>query len=94
MADTSPHNVAEWWALLDARLDDLKQTMRLVGMSAAAHQRLDVAIGARHQANAWRVLQETWENAPDAAVIHTWPGWHALCDLCSEGMWMIKEGKS
>jgi len=35
-------------------------------------------------------LQKLWEAAPDAPVIHTWEGWHSLCDLCSE-KWVFEE---
>lgn len=89
----APTNAAEWWALLVAARGNIERTMDLVGMTAMDKQRLDVAIGARHMRNAWRVLQETWTNAPDAAVIHTWPAWSVLCDLCSEGPHIMEQEK-
>lgn len=30
-------------------------------------------------------LQKAWSAAPDSERIHSWPSWHVLCDLCSEG---------
>ena len=33
----------------------------------------------------WHILQQAWEDAPDCPSIRGVPGWHAVCDLCSEG---------
>ena len=30
------------------------------------------------------ILHQTWADAPDKPWIHSIPGWHVLCDLCSE----------
>ena len=30
------------------------------------------------------VLHQAWSDAPDKPWIHSIPGWHVLCDLCSE----------
>lgn len=35
------------------------------------------------------ILQKAWDNAPDKGWIHDLPGWHLLCDLCSD--WMFGE---
>jgi hypothetical protein len=29
-------------------------------------------------------LNNVWIRAPDSIVIHSWPSWNVLCDLCSE----------
>ena len=30
------------------------------------------------------IVHQAWADAPDKPWIHFIPGWHALCDLCSE----------
>lgn len=29
-------------------------------------------------------MEMLWNDAPDDKIIHSWPRWHDLCDLCSE----------
>ena len=37
------------------------------------------------------ILHQAWSDAPDRPWIHTIPGWHVLCDLCSEDYVLYKD---
>lgn len=39
-------------------------------------------------------FHKTWMAAPDDGVIHAIPGWHILCDLCSEDYLAYEETKA
>ena len=32
----------------------------------------------------WFIFQSVWEDAPDNPIIHTWPQWGRLCNICSD----------
>lgn len=38
----------------------------------------------------WDILQSIWVDTPDKSYIHEWKYWGRFCDLCSEGMHLIK----
>ena len=39
------------------------------------------------------VLHQAWSDAPDKPWIHSIPGWHVLCDLCSEDYVLYEDGE-
>ena len=39
------------------------------------------------------IFHQAWADAPDKPWIHSIPGWHALCDLCSEDYVLYKDGE-
>ena len=39
------------------------------------------------------IFHQAWADAPDRPWIHSIPGWHALCDLCSEDYVLYEGGE-
>ena len=39
------------------------------------------------------ILHQAWSDAPDRPWIHSIPGWHVLCDLCSEDYVLYETGE-
>ena len=39
------------------------------------------------------ILHQAWSDAPDKPSIHSIPGWHVLCDLCSEDYVLYEGGE-
>lgn len=84
-------NKNEYWLIVDAHWADLYNilTMYLPKEELSKADKLRL--------NKDRELVELFENAffnaPDHAHIHSIPGWHILCDLCSEAhvLWEDKD---
>jgi len=45
---------------------------------------LEVALEEKDHETLKSFFEKAWMAAPDKPYIHSWPGWSALCDLCSE----------
>ena len=72
----------DWWTLLEANWDNILKIFETVGASPS------IAIQARDNKEGLRLamqLNTVWGMAPDDPIIHTWPSWGNLCDLCGEG---------
>ena len=39
------------------------------------------------------IFHQAWADAPDMPWIHAIPGWHVLCDLCSEDYVLYEDGE-
>ena len=39
------------------------------------------------------IFHQAWRDAPDKPWIHSIPGWHVLCDLCSEDYILDEAGE-
>lgn len=73
---------AKWWKLFlrhEPELRDIAIRFKAVDALHWEHLIVDRNINVLGE-----VLQTAWENAPDQPWIHSIPGWHVLCDLCSD----------
>lgn len=87
----APKTAAEWWSLLGMNRGRIVEIMERVGLTRKQRDKFEAAVVFRDVEEICRLLQLTWENAPDRAEIHSWSGWSVLCDLCSEN-YLVKEG--
>lgn len=87
----APRTAAEWWSLLGTNRTRIAEIMVRVGVAEKQRNAFEAAVTFRDVEQICRLLQLTWENAPDRAEIHSWAGWSVLCDLCSEN-YLVKEG--
>lgn len=71
---------SDWWSAVDRHWDALLAICDRVGLPT---EDLDQLRTERDDRLASR-LEKAWGMAPDSPKIHLWPGWHVLCDLCSE----------
>ncbi len=74
----------DWWVSLHTNLARFRETFFLIYGDTKRHDALVQASEAKDHETAHNILEEAWAAAPDSSKIHGWPGWGALCDLCSE----------
>lgn len=79
----------DWWELFDAIRPQINECCVNAGVSHLILE-LDEASRSRDGMETARLLNKCWESAPDHPIIHTWPRWGDLCDLCSE-CWVFAE---
>lgn len=74
------NSASDWWNAVDRHWPELLAICDRVGLPTEGlhHLRTD-----RDPELAGK-LHDAWFMAPDSPAIHLWPGWHVLCDLCSE----------
>ena len=68
----------------DARLGNVGLTFINVYGESVALERLNETDDARNRNDAARIvksMQQLWEDAPDAGIIHTWPMWGHVCEI-------------
>jgi hypothetical protein len=97
----SPETYDEWWLLLNDNWSDILNIFyqylpmsefedingNLLGNPLSEH----IESMRRHKSiDMPRYLNAAWGAAPDHPGIHGIPGWHVLCDLCSEE-WCLHE---
>jgi hypothetical protein len=78
-----PNTQEKWWILFEDNIDNI--------LACANKTNVDVTENDLVKWNeeedddaAYCILDKIWEAAPDDPVIHTWPGWNNICNLCSE----------
>lgn len=84
----------DWWTLAIERRDDFKKVCKLVYSDPdrcnAEIKIMDAAYQDKNHDMLHYTLEQIWSDAPDAPMIHQWPSWFQLCDLCSE-FWVFGE---
>ena len=83
----------DWWLIAIAKRKDFEETCTLVYSDAAQCnaelKAMRVAYDVRNADMLHDTLERIWANAPDKPIIHHWPSWGALCNLCSE-FWVFQ----
>lgn len=79
----------DWWKLFDQIKGDFETLFSNAGVPELLPQ-LNEAAQSRDGKKAQELLNKCWFAAPDSPVIHSWPNWGNLCDLCSEA-WVFYE---
>lgn len=85
----------QWWAEVETQTDNIIELARKVygeTLDAAKVEEFRCTILLRDHVDVHDSLNAIWIDAPDAGYIHTWQGWHNLCDLCSEYTVCFPEG--
>lgn len=82
----------DWWALFDRIRPAILTCMDNVGdgLREELEPRLNEAADLRNGPMMAQILDELWSAAPDHPIIHTWPQWGNICDLCSES-WVFED---
>jgi|HubBroStandDraft_2_1064218.scaffolds.fasta_scaffold1048408_1 hypothetical protein len=87
-----PKTAEEYWKTVDTYWADLYNIL----VRFLPNNRLAQADHLRLIKNAELVslFNDAWWNAPDNQSIHSIPGWHILCDLCSEAYLVQEESEN
>jgi hypothetical protein len=81
----------DWWKLYEQNIDNTMGYQQMIyDIPEATKDQMLQWLHKRDWQAATKFLDQVWIDAPDSPVIHTWPGWHDLCDLCSES-WVFHE---
>lgn len=88
----------DWWDLLNNNWDDILKSFQICenyrGKKILSGAKIVPLIydipymeECREEKNAhplYLAINNLWSKAPDSPIIHKWPAWDAICDLCSE----------
>lgn len=82
MIYNTPTSYDEYWFTVDAYWDQLYAIL----VKFLPTEKLEHADAYRlnKDSEILSLFNDAWFNAPDNRSIHSIPGWHILCDLCSE----------
>jgi hypothetical protein len=89
----------DWWKVWEENRSEIYEIANMVGFDVDAvlgesiysvSYKLNFATTERMHREVHVFLELIWHKAPDIPIIHTWPGWSDLCDLCSE-YWVFEE---
>lgn len=78
---------ADWWSVVDANVENIIQCAKNVYGARIVGAKIDMFphfVASRDIATVHDAIDAIWDDAPDDPIIHTWPGWGDICDLCSE----------
>lgn len=76
-------NKEDWWKVLDDNLTELIFVIKKWNTLRAVS---DFSIAVKNKDNELcrKILQSTWDSAPEVPWLDKDPGWNVLCDLLSE----------
>ena len=78
----APRNREEYFSLAEQYRDELFNI--IAGFSGRDNaEEFTLFLNERSNSIA-SIFHQAWADAPDKPWIHSIPGWHVLCDLCSE----------
>ena len=77
-----PKTIEEWKSLATEWKDELNHI--IARYTSYDNTDIQVYLDNENLEEIYKLLSESWWNAPDSICIHSNPGWDALCDLCSE----------
>ena len=83
-----PRNQSEYWNTVHTYWEPVSKIIEMFVpkcLQEAEHFR------TQEDGRLVNILEEAWESAPDSPGIHSIPGWHVLCDLCSESYLLYSE---
>lgn len=80
----------DWWRELTVHKDQLKETLLKTHTPDQEFDLFDKSIERKDHAKCHEILEDAWVRAPDSPVIHSWPAWNVLCNLCSE-YWVFED---
>lgn len=89
MKYNSPTSYDEYWFTVDAYWDQLYAILAKFLPSETLEHADTYRLNKDSKISS--LFNDAWFNAPDNRSIHYIPGWHILCDLCSESYLLEEE---
>jgi hypothetical protein len=88
MSYKCPSTKEEYWDTVTAHWDSIAN---ILGMFLTEKECVTAeAMKLDQDPDIVRLFNKAWWQAPDNRSIHSIPGWHVFCDLCSEE-WVLHE---
>ena len=97
-----PTNKHEWWEYLNTHWDDILDFAAQIGINLGCYIWYDGTVMDHtviEEMNRLKkeqdpkmliTMERIWAHAPDKKWIHSYPGFHYICNLCSEGAYCLK----